>query len=127
MEELKGMYNPAHPGEVLREHYLEPLGLSVSEMAEALGVSRKHLSQVVNQRAGISPDIALRLSKALGTSVKLWLGMQQNYDVWQTRQKIDLSSVKVLYKPEIPAEPSEPQRSGADIDTNHDRRLAERD
>jgi addiction module HigA family antidote len=99
VDELKEMYDPAHPGEVLKEHYLEPLGLSVSELAQALGVSRKHLSLLVNGRANVSTNLALRLSKALGTSVRLWLNMQQNYDIYQAKRSIDLSSVRVLDAP----------------------------
>lgn len=74
---------PTHPGEILRQHHLEPLGLTVTRLAEVLGVSRKHLSKVVNGRAGITPDMALRLSRALGASPEMWLGLQQRYDLWQ--------------------------------------------
>jgi len=77
------MHNPPHPGEVLRELCLDPLGLSVTEAAEALGVSRKTLSAIVNGRAGISPEMAIRLSKAFDTSPESWLNQQQQYDLWQ--------------------------------------------
>lgn len=90
------MYNPAHPGEVLKELYLEPLDLTITEAAEALGVSRKTLSALVNGRYGVSPDMAMRLSKAFGTTAKLWLNMQHNYDLWQVKQRIELSGVRVL-------------------------------
>lgn len=95
------MYNPAHPGEVLKELYIEPLGLTVTEVAEALGVSRKTLSALVNGRYGISPDMAIRLSKAFGTTAKLWLNMQQNYDLWQAKQRAELSGVQVLRPPKL--------------------------
>ncbi|MEX2536997.1 MAG: HigA family addiction module antitoxin [Trueperaceae bacterium] len=99
MNNLKPMHNPAHPGEVLKELHLEPLGLSVTAAAKALGVSRKHLSIVVNGHARVTAEMALRLSKALGTSVGLWLDMQQNYDVWHASQSVDLSDVRVLGDP----------------------------
>src|SRR5919106_1621061 len=72
------MHNPPHPGEVLRELCLEPLGLSVTRAAEALGVSRKTLSAILNERAGISPEMAIRLSKAFGTSAESWLNSSLN-------------------------------------------------
>lgn len=80
------MYNPPHPGEVLKELYL-PEAMSVSEAAKKLGVSRQTLSAIINGRAGISAEMAMRLSKALGTSPDLWLGMQMKYDLWQAKQK----------------------------------------
>jgi len=76
------MHNPPHPGEVLRELCLEPLGLSVSEAAKALGVSRKTLSAILNRRAGISPEMAVRLSIAFDTSAESWLNQQTQYDLW---------------------------------------------
>jgi addiction module antidote protein, HigA family len=78
------MHNPPHPGEVLKELCLEPLGLNVTEAAEALGVSRKTLSAIVNCRAGISPEMALRLAKAFGTTPESWLNQQVYYDLWVT-------------------------------------------
>lgn len=93
------MYDPPHPGEVLKELYLEPLGLTVTEAAEALGVSRKTLSALINGRYGVSPAMAMRLSKAFGTSPEVWLGMQLDYDLWQAKQRADLSGVRVLRQP----------------------------
>ena len=81
------MHNPAHPGEVLRDLYLEPVGLSVTEAAVALGVSRKSLSQLINGRSGISPQMALRLEKAFGSTAEHWLTIQQNYDLWHLRRR----------------------------------------
>ena len=80
------MHNPPHPGEVLRELCIEPLGLSVTRAAEALGVSRKTLSAILNGRAGISPEMAIRLSKAFGTSAESWLNQQVQYDLWLAEQ-----------------------------------------
>lgn len=80
------MHNPPHPGEVLRELCLEPLGLTVTDAAEALGISRKTLSAILNGRAGISPEMAIRLSKAFGTSAESWLNQQMQYDLWVAEQ-----------------------------------------
>lgn len=80
------MHNPPHPGKVLRQLCLEPLGLTVTQMAEALGVSRKTLSAILNERAGISPEMAVRLSIAFGTSSESWLNQQVQYDLWQAEQ-----------------------------------------
>jgi len=80
------MHNPPHPGKVLRQLCLEPLGLTVTQVAEALDVSRKTLSSILNERAGISPEMAVRLSIAFGTSSESWLNQQVQYDLWQAEQ-----------------------------------------
>jgi len=90
------MHNPPHPGEILRELCLEPLGLSVTKAADALGVSRKTLSTILNGRAGISPEMAIRLSKAFDTSPESWLNQQQQYDLWQAMQSGGNIKVKRL-------------------------------
>ena len=79
------MHNPAHPGEVLREYLPESLG--VGESARRLGVTRQALSALLNGRAGISAEMALRLESALGTTAEMWLQMQSSYDLWVARQK----------------------------------------
>ncbi len=81
------MHNPSHPGEVLRELCLEPLSLSVTETAKALGVARKTFSAILNGRAGISPEMATRLGEAFGTSPESWLSQQVQYDLWQAEQR----------------------------------------
>jgi len=80
------MHNPPHPGEVLKNLCFEPLGLSITDGAEALGVSRKTLSSVLNARAGISPEMALRLARAFDTSAESWLNQQSMYDLWRAEQ-----------------------------------------
>lgn len=90
------MHNPPHPGEVLRELCIEPLGLSVTEAAEGLGVSRKTLSAILNGRAGISPEMALRLSIAFDTSAESWLNQQTQYDLWQVGKEKKKLRVKRL-------------------------------
>jgi antitoxin HigA-1 len=90
------MHNPPHPGEVLRELCLEPMGLSVTEAAKALGVSRKTLSSILNGRGGISPEMAIRLSKAFDTSPESWLNQQQQFDLWQVMNSGEEIKVKRL-------------------------------
>ncbi len=90
------MHNPPHPGEVLRELCLVPLGLSVTETAKALDVSRKTLSAVINGRAGISPEMAIRLSIAFDTTPESWLNQQMQYDLWRAAQTQDNLDVKRL-------------------------------
>lgn len=74
---------PTHPGAILRHDYLEPLGLTVSGLALHLGVSRKHLSAILNERAGVSIDLALRLARAFDTTPDLWQNLQRNRDLWE--------------------------------------------
>lgn len=81
------MHNPPHPGEVVRSLCLEPLGLTVTGAARALGVSRKTLSGIVNGRAGISPEMAVRLSLAFDTTAESWLAQQLQYDLWRAEKK----------------------------------------
>ena len=90
------MHNPPHPGEILRELCLEPLNITITEAAEALGVSRKTLSAILNGRAGISPEMAVRLSIAFGTSSDSWLNQQTQYNLWQAEQNRKKLRVKKL-------------------------------
>ncbi|KAF3977103.1 MAG: HigA family addiction module antidote protein [Methylococcales symbiont of Iophon sp. n. MRB-2018] len=80
------MHNPPHPGKVLKELCIEPLGLTVTEAAKGLGVSRKTLSTILNGKSGISPEMAVRLSIAFNTSSESWLNQQSQYDLWQFEQ-----------------------------------------
>ncbi|MBB6088487.1 HigA family addiction module antitoxin [Wenzhouxiangella marina] len=80
------MHNPPHPGEIIRELCIEPLGLSITEAADALGVSRKTLSAILNGRAGISPEMAIRLSIAFNTSSESWLNQQSQFDLWNAEK-----------------------------------------
>lgn len=81
------MYNPPHPGEVIRELCLDPLGVSVTDAAKALGVTRKSLSELLNGRSGVSPEMALRLAIAFDTTAESWLSQQMQYDLWKVRLK----------------------------------------
>ena len=81
------MHNPPHPGGILRRQCLEPLGLSVTDAAKGLGVTRQALSDLINEKAGVSVEMAIRLSKAFGSSPETWLGLQMAYDLWQARER----------------------------------------
>lgn len=80
------MHNPPHPGEILKEDVIAPLELSVTEAAKRLAMSRVAFSRVLNCRAGISPDLAVRLEQAGVSTARAWLAMQANYDLWQAMQ-----------------------------------------
>lgn len=90
------MHNPPHPGEVIRDLCLDPLELSVTDAADGLGVSRKTLSAILNGHAGISPEMALRLSIAFDTSPESWLNQQTQYDLWQAKKAKKRLRVKKL-------------------------------
>ncbi len=81
------MHNPPHPGGVLLRQWISPLGISNTQTAKHLGNFRKALSEIVNERTRISPEVAVRLSIALGTSSELWMNMQSNYDLWHAEQR----------------------------------------
>lgn len=90
------MFNPPHPGEVLKGLYLDELNLSITQVAEALGVSRNSLSRVINGKAAVSPEMAFKLAKAFGGNAKSWLNMQLEYDYWQAKDNIDVSHIKPI-------------------------------
>ena len=94
---------PTHPGGILKRHYIEPLSLTISEIAKDLGVSRKTVSKIVNEKGSITPDMALRLSKAFNTTPELWLNLQTKYDLWAAEQKcMGLEKIELLvpaYRP----------------------------
>lgn len=92
------MYNPPHPGGMLKRLCLDPLDLSVTEAAEGLGVSRNQLSMLINGRAGISPDMAVRLAKAFGGKAETWLALQMQYDLWHAQQRAKKDAKKIRVK-----------------------------
>lgn len=93
------MHDPPHPGEILHRLCIEPLGLTVTEAARALGVSRKTLSSILNGHTGISPEMAIRLSIAFNTTPESWLSQQVYYDLWRAEQRRDKLNVKRLAAP----------------------------
>lgn len=90
------MHNPPHPGELLRELWLEPLGLSITATAKALNVSRKAVSELVNGKVGISAEMSIRLELAFGKSAESWLGHQAAFDLWVLNQRRDMLGVQRL-------------------------------
>ncbi len=90
---------PAHPGSILRLHYLEPLDISVTDLAKELKLSRKTVSKILNKRGAVTTDVALRLSRAFDTTPELWLNLQRNYDLWHTaNETTDWQAIRPLLK-----------------------------
>ena len=81
----RGKRSPSHPGGILKRLYMEPLSLTITRLADSLEVSRKTVSKITNEKGAITPDMALRLSRALDTTPELWMNLQQAYDLWQAR------------------------------------------
>jgi addiction module HigA family antidote len=84
---MSSMHDPPHPGEIIKELCLEPLGLSVTDAAKGLGVTRKALSELLSGHAGVSPEMAIWLEQAFGSTAETWLKMQLEYDLWQAKQR----------------------------------------
>lgn len=93
------MHSPPHPGRIVRQECLEPFGLTVTAGAKALGVSRVALSELVNERRGISPEMAIRLAKAFGSSPEVWAGLQLDYDMAQAMRNADRINVERVAPP----------------------------
>ena len=93
------MHDPCHPGELVKYECLEPLGLSVARAAEGLGITSQALSDLINAKAGVSVDMAIRLSKAFGSTPETWLGMQMAYDLWQARKRAESIEVERFEAP----------------------------
>ena len=98
---MNTMHNPAHPGEVIRAACLKPTGLTVTDAAAGLGVTRKALSDLLNGHSGVSPDMAVRLEKAGWGSADSWLQMQLNRDLWLARRRGEKIRVKRFKKPRL--------------------------
>jgi len=90
------MYKPPHPGEFIREIYISPYDISVRKVAESLDVSPSTLNRLLNTESNISPEMALRLSKALGRTPESWLAMQDQYDLWHAKKRVNLKQVKKI-------------------------------
>ena len=90
------MHHPPHPGGIVRRQCLEPLGLTVTRAAKGLGITRQALSDLLNGHTGVSVEMAIRLSKAFGSTPEVWLGMQMAYDLWQARDRASEIAVERL-------------------------------
>ena len=90
------MHNPPHPGEFIREVYMNEFGISVRKVSDNLGVSPSTFTRLLNGDSNVSPEMALRLSKALGRSAESWLSMQDAYNLWKARKEVDLRNVKKI-------------------------------
>lgn len=91
------MFNPPHPGEILKELYIEPLNITITLFAKKIGVRRATISDLINGKSGISPKMSIKLAKTFNTTPELWLGLQMQYDLWQEEQKYKPDDVQVLY------------------------------
>ncbi|MDY6359279.1 MAG: HigA family addiction module antitoxin [Cyanobacteriota bacterium] len=91
------MFNPAHPGKILKTGYIDELHLSVAEVALKLGVSRKTIYDIINGKASITPAMALKIAKAFNSDAQFWLDLQTQYDLWQAKRTTNLDNVQVLY------------------------------
>jgi antitoxin HigA-1 len=90
---------PSHPGSILKHHYLEPLGISVTDLAKELKLSRKTVSKILNERSAVTTDVALRLSRAFDTTPELWLNLQRNYDLWHAaNETTDWQTIEPISK-----------------------------
>lgn len=99
------MHNPPHPGEILRDLYIEPLNLTITAASASLGISRQSLSELLNGRNGLSPDMAIRLAKAFPhTDIRFWLGLQLQFDTWHAEQRAP--SIHVAPLPRPPEQPA---------------------
>ena len=92
------MYNPPHPGEILKGLWLSPMDVSITDAAKSIGISRKTLSKIINKKGNITPEMAVRLSIALGSSPESWMGHQVAYDLWKIEQHKEELNVHPIWK-----------------------------
>src|SRR5687768_5228618 len=85
---------PVHPGEILREEYIVERGLTITEVAHGLGITRQTLSAVVNEKSAITPELAVKLSEAFGNTAQFWINLQKNYEIWHAEKKVDRSIIR---------------------------------
>ena len=94
---LKKGLPPVHPGEILREMFIKENNLTITEVAKGLGIARANLSAVVNEHAGISPEMAIKLSEAFGNTSQFWINLQKNYELWYAEQKVNRSVIRHFF------------------------------
>ena len=85
---------PAHPGAILREMFIKENNLTVTDVATGLGIARVNLSAIVNERAGISPELSIKLSEAFGNTAQFWMNLQKNYELWHAEKKVNRRKIK---------------------------------
>ena len=90
---IKRNLPPVHPGEILKEEYFAERGLTITEVAKGLGISRSSLSAIVNEQSGITAEMAVKLSEAFGNSSQFWINLQTNYDMWHAEKKVDRTAI----------------------------------
>jgi len=95
---LKRKLPPHHPGIILKEMFIDEHGLTITEVAEGLGMARANLSAIVNGHTGISPELAIKLSEAFGNTSQFWINLQNNYELWHAEQKVNRSQIKHFHK-----------------------------
>jgi addiction module HigA family antidote len=103
---MKRNLAPVHPGEILREEYIKERGLTITEVAKGLGIARVNLSAIVNERAGISPELAVKLSEAFGNTAQFWVNLQKNYELWHAEKKVNRSVIRHFGQPENGLQPA---------------------
>ncbi|MBC7410745.1 MAG: HigA family addiction module antidote protein [Arcicella sp.] len=96
---LKRGLPPSHPGEILREDFIKENGLTITEVAEGLGIARANLSAIVNERAGVSPELAVKLSEAFGNTPLFWINLQKNYELWHAERKVNRTIIRHFIEP----------------------------
>lgn len=94
MAELQRGLPPSHPGEILRELFIKEYKLTITDVAEGLGMARVNLSAIVNERAGISPELSIKLSEAFGNTPQFWINLQKNYELWYAEKKVNRGKVR---------------------------------
>lgn len=102
------MFNPPHPGEILKLDYIEPLNLTITDCSKAIDTTRKNLSEIINGKIGISAAMAIKLAKAFSTSPEYWMNLQLQYDLFQAEQSAKLDRIEVLYIPETSTPSQQP-------------------
>lgn len=101
---MKRNLAPVHPGEILREEYINERSLTITEVAKGLGIARANLSAIVNERAGISPELAVKLSEAFGNTAQFWVNLQRNYDLWYAEKRVNRTLIQHFWQKETATE-----------------------
>lgn len=103
---MKRNLAPVHPGEILREEYIQERGLTITEVAKGLGIARANLSAIVNERGGISPELAVKLSEAFGNSSQFWVNLQKNYELWHAEKRVNRAVIRHFWQENVSLNPA---------------------